>query len=137
MAALVFAASLAGTAVLIALRVPLFQLFLQRGLFTAADTFQVARFHFWFALQIPFHLVAMLGARMLNAIGRSHLVMWAGATNLALNVLGNVLLVRWMGLDGIALSTSIVLCVSCLTVSLMVASTLRAKGEQARMAHES
>jgi hypothetical protein len=42
-----------------------------------------------------------------------------------------------MGLDGIALSTSIVLCVSCLTVSLMVASTLRAKGEQARMAHES
>jgi putative peptidoglycan lipid II flippase len=137
MAALVLVLSAVGAAVLIALRVPIFRLFLQRGMFTAADTARVARFHSWFALQIPFHLLAMMGARVLSASARNQLVMWAGGVNLVLNILGNVILIRFMGLDGIALSTSVVLFVSCLTVSWMVAATLKARSAQAQLTRQS
>jgi len=79
-----------------------------RGAFTANDVKLVGRVQSFYALQIPFYLVSILVVRLISAVQRNRLLLWASAINLIINVTLNYVLMRWIGVAGIALSTTLV-----------------------------
>jgi putative peptidoglycan lipid II flippase len=86
---------------------PLIRLLFERGAFTPETTIAVSRVQLWLLPQIPFYVLAMLGARVLSALDGNAVVLRIAAINLAMNVLGNYVLMRWYGVAGIAMSTSL------------------------------
>jgi putative peptidoglycan lipid II flippase len=106
-ARLIVLASIPGVAVLTFLSEPLVRLIFERGAFTPQTTAAVSGVQLWLLPQIPFYVLAMLGARVLSALDGNHLVLAIGALNLLVNVSGNLVLMRWFGVNGIAMSTSL------------------------------
>jgi putative peptidoglycan lipid II flippase len=100
-------ASIPAVALLAYYSEPLVRLLFQRGAFTAETTAAAADVQFWLLPQIPFYVLAMVGARVLSALEGNQIVLWIGAVNLVANVAGNYLLMQWFGVNGIAMATSI------------------------------
>jgi len=107
---------------------PLARLIFERGAFTADDTRVVARVQSFLALQIPFYALVILGARLLNALGRNVVLLRIGLASTIANVAGNALLMRRLGVAGIALSTSLVIVLSAVWMGIAVASEARRRG---------
>lgn len=95
---------------------PLVRAVFERGQFTVSDTLAVAPIQSLYALQIPFHLVGIVGVRALNAMRQNRLVMLVVVWNVACNVVGDYLLMGWLGLRGIALATSCMYATSCVLI---------------------
>lgn len=105
---LLLAATIPLTLLLIAISTPLVELLFERGAFDPADTRRVAFVQKLFALQIPFYLVGILVVRLISALRRNDVLLWAAVLNVALNVTFNYVFMRQFGLAGIAFSTSLV-----------------------------
>jgi putative peptidoglycan lipid II flippase len=80
----------------------------QRGAFSEADTRVVGRVQAFYALQIPFAVLGMIGVRLLNASRANRTLMWLSIGNFFTNIIGNYVFMRLWGVAGIALSTSLV-----------------------------
>lgn len=93
----------------------------ERGVFTKSDTKLVALIQMFYALQIPFYLLAILGLKLINALHKNQVLFYIAIVNLLVNIIGNLILVRLIGIGGIALSTSIVSALSCTLVYLFLA----------------
>lgn len=91
---------------------PLVRLIYERGAFTNADAKLVGRVQAFYFLQMPFHLLGILGVRTLSALARNQSLIRITAMNLAVNVAANYVFMRYMGVAGISLSTSLVYVVS-------------------------
>ncbi len=118
-AALIVAGSIPVMVLLTVLAEPMIRLLFERGAFTPEMTAAVARVQMYLALQIPFYVFAMLGARLLSALDGNQIVLRIGALNLIVNVAGNYFLMRRFGVDGIAMATSLMYVVA--TVATVVA----------------
>ncbi len=92
----------------------LVSLLFERNEFTSQDSARVGGILRWLSLQIPFYIMAVLGARVICAMLASKVILLTSCVNLILNIACNYLLIRLMGVEGIALSTSIVYCVSAI-----------------------
>jgi putative peptidoglycan lipid II flippase len=103
----IFLISIPAVAFLALVTEPLVRLLFERGAFTSETTIAVSRVQLWLLPQIPFYVLAMLGARVLSALDGNAMVLRIAALNLAMNVLGNYLFMRWFGVEGIAISTSL------------------------------
>mgnify|MGYP002718359723 CR=1 FL=1 len=99
---------------------PIIRLLFERGAFTAADTAIVAQVQALYALQIPFYLAGVMGARVLNAMSLNHITAVVGIMNCLTNILFNYLLMQWLGLPGIGLATACVYLCSCIVILAMV-----------------
>lgn len=86
---------------------PLVRLLFERGAFIPTDTLLVAHIQQLYLLQVPFHISGLVGVRLLNALGRNHLLTGLAVASLLINAIGNLVLMRWLGVAGIALSTSL------------------------------
>jgi putative peptidoglycan lipid II flippase len=106
-ARMIVLASVPGVAILAIFSEPLVRLIFERGAFTPQTTAAVSGVQLWLLPQIPFYVLAMLGARVLSALDGNHIVLRIGALNLLVNVTGNYVLMRWFGVNGIAMSTSL------------------------------
>lgn len=91
---------------------PLVRLIYERGAFSEADTKLVGRVQAFYLLQTPFHLLGILGVRMLSALAKNQKLLRITAINLGVNVAANYIFMRFMGVAGISLSTSLVYLVS-------------------------
>jgi putative peptidoglycan lipid II flippase len=100
-------ATIPGVAILAFFSEPLVRLLFQRGAFTPQTTAAVTDVQLWLLPQIPFYVLAMLGARVLSALDGNQILLRIGALNLVANLVGNYLLMQWFGVKGIAMSTSI------------------------------
>ena len=78
-AGLVFTASIPCVVLLVVLSEPLVRLLFQRGAFTPETTEAVSRVQQWLLVQIPFHIVSLLGIRVLSAMGGNRMVLAIGA----------------------------------------------------------
>ena len=107
--ALILAATVPLTLVLMAFSHPLIRFVFQRGAFSAADTDLVSQIQVFYFIQIPFYMCGMLFVRFLSSIRRNDVLMYGSAISLALDISLNLVLMRKMGIAGIALSTSLVL----------------------------
>ncbi|MBI5570142.1 MAG: virulence factor MviN [Desulfomonile tiedjei] len=86
---------------------PVIGIVFQRGAFTAADTSLVAGVQAYWAMQLPFGTIMVLGFRALSASGRNSALAGIGLFNAVLNgVLGYALMFA-MSVQGIALATTI------------------------------
>lgn len=85
----------------------LVRLLFERGAFDHDDTVLVSFVQQMYFLQVPFMVIAVMGARLLVAMAQNRLLTLISAVNLALNVVGNLVLMQWLGVAGIALSTSL------------------------------
>jgi len=83
------------------------RLTLQHGAFGANDSRVVAPVMVMSAIQIPFFVVSRVHYRFIVAMGRSDLIFYCGAINLALDIVLNIVLMRILGVAGIALATSL------------------------------
>ena len=108
---------------------PLVRLLFQRGAFTPETTEAVSTVQFWLLPQIPFYILGMLGARILNALDANQIVLRLSALNLVMNVAGNYAFMHWFGVAGIAMSTSLVYFVSM----IMIFAAIRFKLAEARL----
>jgi putative peptidoglycan lipid II flippase len=99
---------------------PLVRLLFERGAFTAQATAATSAVQLCLLPQIPFYVLAMLGARVLSALDGNAVVLRIGALNLAVNVVGNYVLMQWFGVRGIALATSLVYVVAALVTLLAI-----------------
>jgi putative peptidoglycan lipid II flippase len=99
---------------------PIVRLLFERGAFTAEDTMLVARIQALYALQIPFYLAGVLGARVLNALSLNQVTAVIGVLNCTTNIVFDYVLMQWLGLPGIALATSCVYLCSCLVILAVV-----------------
>jgi putative peptidoglycan lipid II flippase len=115
--------SLPVVALLALLAGPMIGLLFERGAFTPQTTAAAARVQTYLALQIPFYILAMVGARVLSALDSNQIVLRIAALNLVLNVAGDYLLMQWFGVDGIAMATSLVY----LAAAIVTWSAIRAK----------
>jgi putative peptidoglycan lipid II flippase len=104
---------------------PMIRLLFERGAFTPASTLAAAQVQAWLALQLPFYILAMLGARVLSAMDANQIVLRIGALNLALNVAGNYVLMQWFGVNGIAMSTSLMYLVAAVVTLAAVGARIR------------
>lgn len=104
---------------------PLTRLFLERGAFGASDTATVAQLQALYALQIPFFLIGILAARVINAMSMNQITAIVGIMNLVTNIGFNLLFIEWMGLPGIALATTVVYMISMFVNLLIVSILLR------------
>lgn len=95
---------------------PLVRFLFQRGSFTAADTYTVARVQAFYALQLPFYIAGILGVRLMSSLLMNNIIFRIAAFNLLADIILNAILFRYMGVAGIALATSIVYFISCLLV---------------------
>ena len=118
------------TALLIYLSGAIVQVVFERGAFTAQDTALVARTQAFYLLQTPFHVIGILGVRLLSALGCNQNLMVISAANLVVNVAGNFVLMSVMGVEGISLSTSIVYAFSMTLIFLVLRSTLNKNERQ-------
>lgn len=96
------------TALLLVFSNEIIALIFERGEFSADDTRLVGSVQFYYALQIPFHVIAMLAVRLISALQKNKILMWGTAISLVLNIVLNVVFMRFMGVAGIALSTACV-----------------------------
>ena len=103
----IFLGSVPVVVVLTLLAEPMIRLLFERGAFTPETTTAVSRVQVYLALQIPFYVLAMFGARLLSALDANRVVLRIAALNLAVNVAGNYALMQWFGVDGIAMATSL------------------------------
>ncbi len=87
---------------------PLIEVIFERGAFGSGDTQLVSHVQTFYLLQIPFYMLGIMCARLLNALSRNHLLMNIGFISLVINIAGNFILMKHLGVAGIALSTSIV-----------------------------
>jgi len=83
-------------------------LLFERGAFSADDTQLVGQAQAFYALQIPFYVLAILGVRLISAMGRNDILMKISFVNLVINIAGNYIFMQYFGVAGIALSTSLV-----------------------------
>ena len=123
------------TVLLIVFSRSLIHLLYQRGAFTSSDTFLVSHVQALYSLQIPFFAVSMLHVRMLSALKRNDILMYAAGVNLSLDVVFNLICMRWWGVAGIALSTSLFYMASCALVVFSANRILTQKTQTARLAH--
>lgn len=122
---LVIAASVPLVLVLVVYATPIIALLFERGSFTAADTVLVAEVQRWYALQIPFFLVGLLGVRFISSMRGNHLLLWIGAANVVSNIIGNLVFMRLFGVAGIAMSTTLVYALSCVLILFAIRNLLR------------
>lgn len=108
------------TVVFIAGSHTLVYLLFERGAFRPEDTALVARIQQMYLLQTPFLILALLGVRLLVAMGKNHLLTIMSVINLAVNVGANLIFMRWLGVPGIALSTTLVHAVSMTMILFLV-----------------
>jgi putative peptidoglycan lipid II flippase len=108
---------------------PMIRLLFEHGAFTLENTVAAAGVQAWLALQVPFYVLAMLGARVLSAMDANQIVLRIGALNLGMNVAGNYILMRWFGVNGIAMSTSLMYLVAAVvTLAAVRARTAESGG---------
>jgi putative peptidoglycan lipid II flippase len=100
------------TALLLVFSDEIISLIFERGKFGAEDTQLVGSVQFFYAMQIPFHVIAMLAVRMISALQKNKILMWGTAISLVLNIILNLVFMKYMGVAGIALSTACVYAVS-------------------------
>jgi putative peptidoglycan lipid II flippase len=124
------------TVLLVVFSRPLIHLLYQRGAFTSSDTMLVSHVQALYSLQIPFFAVSMLHVRMLSALKRNDIMMYAAGVNLSLDILFNLICMRWWGVAGIALSTSLFYMASCAFVVFSANRILRQRTEAAQVAHK-
>ncbi|MEM7316174.1 MAG: lipid II flippase MurJ [Planctomycetota bacterium] len=95
---------------------PIVGLIYERGEFSVEDTVRVASVLRWLSLQIPFYILAILGARVNCAILASKFMLLSACVNIVVNMVLNYVLIRFagMGVEGIALSTVITYAVSAI-----------------------
>ncbi|MEX0678032.1 MAG: lipid II flippase MurJ [Pirellulales bacterium] len=132
---MILLASIPGVALLAILSEPLVRLLFQRGAFTPETTAAVTGVQLWLLPQIPFYVLAMLGARVLSALDGNQTVLRIGALNLLVNVTGNFVLMQWFGVNGIAMSTSLVYMIAALATLVAIRRKLAeaaAPGESSR-----
>lgn len=101
----------------------------EHGAFSAADTVLVSKVQALYAIQIPFFAVSILHVRLLSALKRNEILMYAAAINLSLDVVFNIICMRFWGVAGIALSTSLFYVVSCTFV--VISANLALKSAEA------
>lgn len=90
----------------------LVSLLFQRGRFDAAAAGQVSLIQACYFVQLPFYLLAIAGARMLQAASRLRLLLFLQAGLLLVNALTSLLLSRLFGPAGIALSSAVMYALS-------------------------
>ena len=117
---LIVIASVPVVAAMVALSEELVAILYQRGAFTADDTKLVSQVQTMHILQMPFYLMSILGVRVISAAGRNQWLLAIAAANVTLNIIGNYVLMNIIGVAGIALATTMVVCLSWLTVRLLV-----------------
>jgi putative peptidoglycan lipid II flippase len=115
---LIFILSVPLTVLLFLFSEPLVRLLFQRGSFTGADTYTVARVQAFYALQLPFYLAGIVGVRLMSSLLMNNLIFRISAFNLFSDIVLNAILFRYLGVAGIALATSIVYFISCLLIYL-------------------
>lgn len=120
---LIFLASIPVVALLALTSEPLIRLLFERGAFTPATTAAVSRVQMYLALQIPFYVLGMLGARLLSALDGNQVMLRIGALNLIMNICGNYAFMHFFGVTGIAMSTSLVYVVA--TIATFVAIRIK------------
>ena len=104
-------------AVLCLLSQPIVGTFLERGMFDSGDSALVGRIQAAYAIKIPFYICGMMFVRLVSAMVKNQVLMFAAAVSLASNVALNLLFMELWGVVGIALSTS---AVSALSLGFMV-----------------
>ncbi len=90
----------------------LVSLLFQRGRFDAAAAGQVSVIQACYFVQLPFYLLAIAGARMLQAASRLRFLLFLQAGLLVVNALTSLLLSRVFGAAGIALSSAVMYALS-------------------------
>ncbi len=92
----------------------------ERGEFDSGDTVRVASVLRWSCLQIPFYVLAVLGARVNCAMLASKFMLASAVINVAVNTSLNYIFIRYanMGVEGIAFSTVLTYAVSAATLYL-------------------
>jgi len=100
------------TMVLIYFSYPLIELIFERGAFQPNDTLLISYTQTFYLLQIPFYIIGIMCARLLNALSKNKVLMKVGFVSLIINTSGNFILMKYLGVAGIALSTSIVYLIS-------------------------
>jgi putative peptidoglycan lipid II flippase len=115
------------TAILVVLSEPIVRLALERGAFTPVDTQQVAAVQALYLLQVPFAVVGMLGVKLMAASLLTRYLSAVAVVNFVLNAVLDVVLGRRLGAPGIALSTSMVMCWSCLCLFAILAWHYRSR----------
>jgi putative peptidoglycan lipid II flippase len=118
--ALVVAASVPVVLVLVLYSGSIIELLFERGSFTAGDTQIVSEVQRWYALQIPFFLLGLLGVRFISSLRGNQVLLWIGAANVATNIVGNLIFMRLFGVAGIAMSTTLVYALSCVLIALAI-----------------
>ena len=98
------------------------KIMLQRGSFTANDTYLVAQIQSFNALQIPFYVANILVVKLISALRANYILMYGSLINLTANIILNYLFMQKLGIAGIALSTS---CVYMISFSFVYCSWLR------------
>lgn len=101
------------TAVIVLFSQDIISVLFERGQFDQSDTTLVASVQLYYALQIPFHLVAILAARLILALQKNTVLMWGTTISLVVNVVLNAVFMKSMGAAGIALSTACVNAIAC------------------------
>ena len=100
------------TIILLVFSNEIISLLFERGEFSNEDTQLVGAVQFYYALQIPFHVIAMLAVRLISALQMNRILMWGTVISLVLNVTLNLVFMELIGVAGIALSTACVILVS-------------------------
>lgn len=122
---LTLAVSVPLSAILIILSRVIVHALYEHGAFSTADTNLVSRVQALYAIQIPFFAVSILHVRLLSALKRNEILMYAAAINLSLDVVFNIICMRFWGVAGIALSTSLFYVVSCTFVVISASYALK------------
>lgn len=107
------------TALLILFSNLIVKIMFQHGAFTAEDTAVVAHIQIMYALQIPFHTLAILFVRLISAMRVNYILMLGTIISFFVNIVFDYLLMKLMGVSGIALSTTIVYAVNMVFVMLL------------------
>lgn len=92
---------------------PIIRILYERGAFTREDTLIVAEVVRYYALQIPFYLLAIFMTSLAYAAGRQKIILGVAAVNLMVCIAGNLTLTTIFGLSGIALTSLITQGSSC------------------------
>lgn len=104
---------------------PIVELLLQRGSFTAQDTYIVAKVQAMYVLQLPFYVAGILVVRLISSMDINQVLIGIAGLNLLFNIGLNYLFMQWLGVQGIALSTSCVYVFSFFSVLLLAYRNLR------------
>jgi putative peptidoglycan lipid II flippase len=105
---LVLLSSIPLTAFLILFSRPIVSLLFESSAMDADTVTTIAIVQACYLLHVPIFMASVLGARLLTALGGSHILLQNSVINLLANCIGNLLLLKLFGIAGIALSTSCV-----------------------------